>query len=113
MLSTTYKRPLAIVAVVGGLLAVAAGPANASSSTSKYAPTKAATSLKVTMEDILVTSVAATPERSALALENTMVSNYVVTPKHSKRARHRGHHHRNGNGGDVTALYDVRGQDHV
>jgi hypothetical protein len=113
MLSTTYKRPLAIIAVAGGLLAVAAGPANASSSTPKYAPPTKATSLKVTMEDILVTAVHATPERSALALENTMVSNYVVTPKHSKRARHRGRHHRKGNGGDVTATYDVRGQEHV
>ena len=52
------------------------------------------TSLKVNMEDILVTSVS-------------------VTPEHSQRARRHGRRHRGGNGGGVTATYDVRGQNHV
>jgi hypothetical protein len=94
MLSSSYKRPLAILAVAGGLLAAAAGPANASASTPAHKQTKAATSAKVTMEDILVTSVS-------------------VTPEHSQRARRRGRPHRGGNGDGVTAMYDVRGQNQV
>jgi hypothetical protein len=110
MLSTTYKRPLAIVAVAAGLLAAAAGPANASSSTPTSKHAKATSSLKVTMEDIIITSVTAKPERSKQALEDILVTSVRVTPERSKRGR-RGKH--GGKGGAVTAMYDVRGQDHV
>ena len=106
MLSTTYKRPLAILAVAGGLLAAAAGPANASASAPTHKQTKAATSAKVTMEDILVTSLKVT-------MEDILVTSVSVTPEPSQRARRRGHPHRGGNGGGVTAMYDVRGQNHV
>ena len=113
MLSTTHKRPLAILAVAGGLLAVAAGPATASQSAPTHTQTKATTSLKVTMEDILVTSVSVRPDRSLQALENTLVSSVRVAPEHARRERRRKHRHHGGKGGGVTAMYDVSGQNHV
>jgi hypothetical protein len=103
MFNPTYKRPLAILAVAGGLIVGAAGPANASPHTA--AQGTPATSLKVTMEDILVTSVKATTEQPKVTRVQTGTS--------SRRAHRRGRRHHAGKGGGVTATYDVRGQDHI
>ena len=87
--------PLAAVAVAAGLLLAAAGPAAASSKL----PTQEthSTALPVTMEDILVTSVATGAQHGAS----------------TKRARHHGRPRGGGNGGGVTASYDVRDQPRV
>ena len=107
MFNPTYKRPLAILAVAGGLIVAAAGPANASPSAASHTAAQGTPRayLKVTMEDILVTSVSVTTDHPKVT--------GVQTGTSSRRAHRRGRRHHGGKGGGVTATYDVRGQDHI
>jgi len=98
---------LPILAVTAGLIVAAAGPANASPSAPSHTAAQGTpgTSLKVTLEDLIITSVKVTSEHPEVTGAQTGTS--------SKRAHRRGRRHHGGKGGGVTATYDVRGQNHI
>ena len=108
---TSSRRPLAILAVAAGLVVTAAGPAHASSKIPSQGTSGPG---KVTMEDILITSVTSSPGN--VTMEDILVTSLTSRAQPgtgTKRARHHGRHHRGGHAGGVKTGYDVRDQPQV